>query len=205
MTVGCLVGVLPHPGARGIGRAEGLRHGLPEDRGIGRPAGLHDRQQGPGRREHGIGRGRAVRRCGRVDGGGRQGRTRKRVRRRMGVEHGDLRPGIEMNRRRAGARHGFSRAAPPGCSEQAGRTPAGGEQGEGRSEGGAVPRSTGGEKAYCSLFVLMRVSAHGRRPPRRLNRRTQGPGAAGRPEVHGRDGAQEGAAVLAAKAFSGRP
>ena len=35
MTVGCLVGVLPHPGARGIGRAEGLRHGLPEDRGIG--------------------------------------------------------------------------------------------------------------------------------------------------------------------------
>ena len=90
---GGLVGVLPDPAALGVRRAEGPRHRIPEDRGIERPAGLQGGQQTPGRGEQGIARDRTGRRCGRVDGKIGKGRTRVRVRRRMGVEHGDLRAG----------------------------------------------------------------------------------------------------------------
>ena len=41
--LGGLVGVLPDPSARGVGRAEGLRHGVSEGRGVERRAGLQDR------------------------------------------------------------------------------------------------------------------------------------------------------------------
>ena len=85
---GGLIGVLPEPGARGVRRAEGPGHGVPEDRGIERPARLEGRQQGPGRREQGIALDRFGLRCRLVDGDGRKRRTRERVRRRMGVEHG---------------------------------------------------------------------------------------------------------------------
>ena len=47
--LGGLVGVLPDPAALGVGGAEGLGHGVPEGRGIERPAGLQHRQQGLGR------------------------------------------------------------------------------------------------------------------------------------------------------------
>ena len=90
---GGLVGVLPDPGARSIRPAEGPCHRIAERCGIERAAGLQDRQQGQGRCVQGIARDRAGRGCGRVDGGGRKGRTREGVRRRMGVEHGDLRAG----------------------------------------------------------------------------------------------------------------
>ena len=90
---GGLVGVLPDPAALGVRRAEGPRHRIPEGRGIERPAGLQDRQQTPGRGEQGIARDRTGRRCGPVDGGRGKGWTRVRVRRLVGVEHGDLRAG----------------------------------------------------------------------------------------------------------------
>ena len=51
--LGGLVGVLPDPAALGVGCAEGLGHGVPEGRGIERPAGLQHRQQGPGPRRTG--------------------------------------------------------------------------------------------------------------------------------------------------------
>ena len=79
------------PSRPGVGCAEGLRHGVPEGRGIHRPAGLQHRQQGPGRGEQGIARGGTGRRCGRFDRVGGKGRTREGVRRRVGVEHGRLR------------------------------------------------------------------------------------------------------------------
>ena len=91
---GRLVGVLPEPRARSVRAAEGIRHRIAEGRGIEGPTGLQDRQQTPGRREQGVARDRAGRRCGRVDGERRKGRTRERVRRLMGVEHGDLRAGM---------------------------------------------------------------------------------------------------------------
>ncbi|MDE0052508.1 MAG: hypothetical protein OXO52_22220 [Rhodospirillales bacterium] len=68
--LGGLVGVLPDPAALGVGCAEGLGHGVPEDRGIERPAGLQHRQQGLGRYEEGIACRRTGRRCGRVGGEG---------------------------------------------------------------------------------------------------------------------------------------
>ena len=92
---GGLVGVLPDPGARSIGRTEGLRHGIPEGRGIERQAGLQHRQQSPRCREQGVGPGRMGRRLFGMwvgDDGGK-GRARESVRRRMGIEHGDLRAG----------------------------------------------------------------------------------------------------------------
>ena len=91
--LGGFVGVLPDPAALGVRHAEGPRHRIPEGRGVERPAGLQNRQQTPGRGEQGIARDRTGRRCGRVDGGRGKGRTRVRVRRLMGVEHGDLRAG----------------------------------------------------------------------------------------------------------------
>ena len=91
--LGGLVGVLPDPAALGVRRAEGPRHRIPEGRGVERPAGLQDRQEGLGRGEQGIARDRTGRRCGPVDGGRGKGRTRVRVRRLIGVEHGDLRAG----------------------------------------------------------------------------------------------------------------
>ena len=91
---GGLVGVLPDPGAGRVRCAEGLRHRIPEDLGIERPAGLQDRQQDPGRREQGVAPGEARRFGGRVDGERSKSRTREGVRRRMGVEHGDLRAGM---------------------------------------------------------------------------------------------------------------
>ena len=104
---GGLVGVLPDPGALGVGGAEGLRHGAPQRGGVERLAALQDRQQGAGSGEQGIGpRGMRRLRCyGRVDGDGRKGRTRKGIRRRMGVEHGCLRAGMAGNRQPEGARH----------------------------------------------------------------------------------------------------
>ncbi len=88
--LGGLVGVLPDPAALGIGRAERLCHGVPEGRGIERPAGLQHGQQGLGSGEQGVARGRTGRRSGRVYGGGGKGRTREGVRRRAGVEHGPV-------------------------------------------------------------------------------------------------------------------
>ena len=44
--LGGLVGVLPDPAALGVRGAEGLRHGVPEGRGVERPARLQHRQQG---------------------------------------------------------------------------------------------------------------------------------------------------------------
>ena len=52
--LGGLVGVLPEPGAHRVRSAEGVGHGVPEDRGIERPARLQNRQQGPGRGEQGV-------------------------------------------------------------------------------------------------------------------------------------------------------
>ena len=111
------VGVLPDPAALGVGRAEGFRHGVPERRGVERPAGLQHRQQGLGRGVQGVARGRAGRRFGRVGGERGKGRTREGVRRRAGVEHGRLRAG------RAGRRAGGAeRDLPP---RPAGPAPAG--------------------------------------------------------------------------------
>ena len=39
------VGVLPYPGALGVGGAEGLGHGLAQDRGVQGLAGFESRQQ----------------------------------------------------------------------------------------------------------------------------------------------------------------
>ena len=85
---GGLVGVLPDPAALGVRRVEGPGHGIPEDRGIERRAGLESWQQGPGRGEQGIALDRTGRRMGRFGCGSRKLRTRGRVRRRLGVEHG---------------------------------------------------------------------------------------------------------------------
>ena len=82
------VSVLPDPGAPGVRGAEGLRHGVPERRGVERTAGLQHGQQGSGRGVEGIARDRPGWLGGRVgwDGGGK--RTREGVRRLRGVEHG---------------------------------------------------------------------------------------------------------------------
>ena len=107
--LGRLVGVLPDPGALGVGGPEGLAHGLAQDRRIERSAGLQDRQQGTGggQQRGGLGTGlvlRAAEVCGsgRGDGGG--GRARGRGRRRMGVEHGQApMTGVRERRDRSGA------------------------------------------------------------------------------------------------------
>ena len=85
---GSLIGVLPDPAALGVRRAEYLRHGVPERLGVEGPSGLQHRQQGLGRGEQGVARDRAGRFRGRVDGDGGRKRTRKGVRRLLGVEHG---------------------------------------------------------------------------------------------------------------------
>ena len=110
--LGRLVGVLPHPGAGGVARPEGARHGVAQGRGVEDAAGLQMGQQvrgggeQGGRLRAGTRRGRAVR--GRnVDGG----RARGRGRRRFGVEHGRSPSGI------AGRSGGMARVlapAPPG-------------------------------------------------------------------------------------------
>ena len=111
--LGGLVGVLPDPATLGVRRAEGLRHGVPEGRGVERLAGLQHRQKGLGGGEQGVARGRTGRRCGRIDGGGGKGRTREGVRRRMGVEHGRLRAGRDRAGRRREARLAPRCAGPP--------------------------------------------------------------------------------------------
>ena len=109
---GGLVGILPEPGALGIGGAEGARHGVPERPGIERPAGFQDRQQGPGGGKQGVRSGRR-RAHGNGCGGGIGGKLRAcgRVRRRMGVEHEDLRAGIAGKRRAGGAKPVLPRRA----------------------------------------------------------------------------------------------
>ena len=94
-SLGGLIGVLPDPGALGIAGAECACHGVPQGRGVERPAGLQDRQEGSGGGEQRV--------LGGKPGawGGRNGRkrlwnrdARGWVRRRVGVEHGSLPPGI---------------------------------------------------------------------------------------------------------------
>ena len=89
---GRLVGVLPDPGALGVGGPEGIAHGRAQRVDIESVAVLQDRQQGMGgdQQRGGLGTGlvlRAAEICGsgRGDGGG--GRAHGRGRRRMGVEH----------------------------------------------------------------------------------------------------------------------
>ena len=84
-----LVGILPEPAALGVGSVEGIRHGVPEGRGIERLAGLQDRQQSAGRGQQCGGRGGGLRRSRFGDrGDGDGGRARGGGRRRVGVEHG---------------------------------------------------------------------------------------------------------------------
>ena len=101
---GRLVGVLPDPGALGVGGLESVAHGLAQNWCIESVAVLQDRQQGmgSGQQRGGLGTGlvlRAAEVCGsgRGDGGG--GWPRGRGRRRMGVEHVQA-PMIGMRERR---------------------------------------------------------------------------------------------------------
>ena len=55
--LGRFVGVLPQPGAHGVGPAERPRHGVSQGRCVERPAALQDGQQGPGRGDEGFGPG----------------------------------------------------------------------------------------------------------------------------------------------------
>ena len=131
---GRLVGVLPDPGALGVGSTEGVAHGVAQRVGIERAAVLQDRQQamGGGQQCGGLGTGlvlRAAEVCGsgRGDGGG--GCARGRGRRRMGVEHGQApMTGVRGRRDRSGG--GAVTPAPlrPACLEAAARPPYGGRR-----------------------------------------------------------------------------
>ena len=151
--LGRLVGVLPDPGARGIRRTEGLRQGVPEGRGIERPAGLQDRQQGPGRGEQGVALDRAGRRSGRVDGESGMGRTREGVRRRMGVEHGQS----PCWKGPAAARNGSSRAGPPGCPRNASRPEAAEMHGDGDRTAAALRPQAGNARDAVVVYGRCRT------------------------------------------------
>ena len=85
--LGRLVGVLPDPGALGVGAAEGGGHGAPQDRGVEAAAGLEYGQQGGGRGDQCGGRGDGILRQGQGSGEMRR-RWWGGGRRRGGVEHG---------------------------------------------------------------------------------------------------------------------
>ena len=112
--LGRLVGVLPHPGAPGVARPEGARHGLPQDRGVEGAPRLQMGQQGRrrgeqgGRLRAGARRVRAVRERN-VDGG----RARGCGRRRFGVEHGRSPSGIAGGRKSANTRAGSTKLVRP--------------------------------------------------------------------------------------------
>ena len=126
-----LVGVLPDPGALGVGRAEGLRHGVPEGRGIEGLSRLQYRQQGAGRGEQGVACDGAVRLGGRIDGDGGRKRTREGCPAPAGRRAWAISV-MEGRRAAAGGRREFSRAAPTDRPRPAGRTPAGAARAGGR-------------------------------------------------------------------------
>ena len=153
---GRLVGVLPEPGAVGVGSAEGGRHRIAQRAGIERAAGFEDRQQGAGRGQQRGGRGPGL---GLGDGGvGDRGRgdgsggARGRGRRRVGVEHGQA-PMDGGAGRAAAARRGALASTPlrPACPAAATRAPWGGAR-----RGGQTARPVSG-----------RISDPERRTPRR--------------------------------------
>ena len=139
--LGRLVGVLPGPGAGGVGALERGGHRLAQGPRIERAARGEDGEQGVGRGEEPGGL-----RPGRRLGGAQQGRDgRLDRRRRLGVEHGEP---PERGTGRPGARRGASpRFAPGSVRTRPAPPPRGGRQGGGRGVRRWRPPSRGRRRA----------------------------------------------------------
>ena len=125
--LGRLVGILPEPGAFGVGRAERARHGVSERSRVEGPAGFQDGQKALCRGQKSIGSG-GTRFGARGRRKGLGGGTRGGVGRGRGVEHGDLRMNGERRLAEARAAGSLPRA-PPARPGSARRPPGGAMRG----------------------------------------------------------------------------